>query len=130
MDIYCVECEEKVNARLTGGNEIYPHRKDLYNLSFWKCDKCGNYVGCHYKNGKNTNSLGNIPTKELREARKQIHKLLDPLWKSRQITRKALYNLISKKMGHKYHTAEIKSIKEAKEVYGVILNIIKVDLWY
>jgi hypothetical protein len=48
-DIFCCECREKVNARLTEGEEIYPHREDLKDLPFWICDKCKNFVGCHHK---------------------------------------------------------------------------------
>ena len=45
-EILCCGCGgEKVQARLTHGSEIYPHRKDLYSLPFWKCDACGNFVG-------------------------------------------------------------------------------------
>lgn len=45
--IHCCGCGETVTARLTDGREIYPHRQDLSGLPFWKCDTCGNYVGCH-----------------------------------------------------------------------------------
>jgi len=77
--IYCCGCLIKVNARLTDGSEIYPHRKDLSSLPFWVCDKCGNYVGCHHKTSNRTAPLGCIPTSEIRAARNRIHKMLDPM---------------------------------------------------
>ena len=81
MDIYCCGCNKDTAARLTNGEEIYPHRKDLYSLPFWKCDQCGNYVGCHHKTKNQTKPLGCIPTQEIKNIRKKIHTVLDPLWK-------------------------------------------------
>lgn len=123
MEIYCVCCGHEVEARLTDGKEIYSHRKDLYSLPFWKCDTCGNFVGCHHKTKNRTRPLGNIPTKELREARKHIHALLDPIWKSGRMKRKEIYAFIADRIGGEYHTAEIKSIEEAREVYRIIRDI-------
>jgi len=71
MEIWCCECSIKVKARLTDGSEIYPHREDLYSLPFWKCDQCGNFVGCHHKLKSNPNQpLGCIATRDIRKARK------------------------------------------------------------
>lgn len=122
-DIHCVGCGGKVSARLTDGKEIYPHRKDLYSLPFWKCDACGNYVGCHHKTKNRTQPLGCIPTKELMKARGHIHAILDPIWQSGKITRNKLYKLISDKVGWKYHTASIRSVEEAREIYKLIKEL-------
>lgn len=110
--IYCCGCHREVEARLTSGEEIYPHRPDLKLLPFWKCDTCGNYVGCHHMTKNPTRPLGCIPTPELREARKRLHKLIDPIWKSGQMSRGSLYKAIGKLLGHEYHTAETVSIEE------------------
>ena len=80
--IYCCGCGCDVQARLTNGKEIYPHRMDLDEVPFWKCDKCGNYVGCHHKTKQRTSPTGCIPTSEIRALRVQIHNIIDPLWKS------------------------------------------------
>lgn len=61
--IFCCCCENDVHARLTDGREIYPHRHDLYSLPFWRCDGCGNHVGCHHKTKDRTRPLGVIPTR-------------------------------------------------------------------
>lgn len=45
MNLYCCGCSEEITASLTDGKEIYPHRPDLYDLPFWKCDICGNLCG-------------------------------------------------------------------------------------
>ena len=114
-----------VIARLTEGKEVYPHRANLHALPFWKCDKCGNYVGCHHKSQDRTRPLGCIPNAEMKNARKYIHALLDPLWKNGLINRQKLYNRVSKQLGKEYHTAELKSIEEAREVYRILLRIKK-----
>ena len=116
MTIYCTGCEVEVVARLTDGAEIYPHRSDLSKLPFWKCDTCNNYVGCHHKTDNPTNPLGNIPTPELRKARSQIHAILDPMWRNGSRTRKEIYKDLSDKLGWSYHTAKLKSLKEANQV--------------
>lgn len=123
MEIYCCECKTKVAAILTTGKEIYPHREDLCGLPFWQCPNCKKYVGCH-KNSKNK-PLGNIPTKEIRNARQHIHALIDPLWKDGFITRDNFYNELSSKLGWGYHTANIRSIDEARQVYKIALDIKK-----
>ena len=115
-EIYCTNCERNVQARLTSGAEIYPHRPDLCDVPFWKCVSCGNYVGCHWKSTHPTKPLGVIPTPELRLARNKIHAVLDPLWKKGHIERKALYQRMGNAFGHKfqYHTAMIRSVEEAE----------------
>lgn len=121
--IYCCGCGTKVEARLTDGAEIYPRRTDLHSLPFWKCDACGNYVGTHHQTTNPTHPLGNIPTKELRAARQHIHRILDPIYKSGQMKRRALYAEISKRVGWEYHTAKLKTIDEARAVYKIVMEI-------
>jgi len=123
MFIYCCGCGLDVGARLTDGSEIYPHRPDLATLPFWKCDNCGNHVGCHHRTRDRTRPLGNIPTPELREARKHIHRLLDPLWESGKMTRKEVYQTLKEKLGYAYHTAEISSVEEARKVYRILKTL-------
>lgn len=124
--IYCCGCSSDVLARLTDGAEIYPHRHDLDRLPFWKCDACGNFVGCHHKTKQRTAPLGCIPTPELKRARFHIHALLDPLWKSGHFDRKELYASIATALGiEKYHTAELRSIEQARAAYRAILALEK-----
>ena len=136
MIIYCTGCEKDVEARLTFGTERYPHRKDLYEIPFWKCDTCGNYVGCHHKTRTPTQPLGCIATPELLKARNLIHALLDPIWKSGKMQRGQIYGYLTGKLKHKYsrehpkgglfyqyHTGEIRSIEEARDVYKALLSL-------
>lgn len=123
MEIYCCGCFADVKARLTSGAEIYPHRSDLHKIPFWKCKACGNHVGCHYKTKNRTRPLGNIPTPEIRSARQHIHKILDPLWTGKRVSRRRIYERISEKIGYNYHTANIKTIDEARKIYRVIKDL-------
>lgn len=123
MKIYCCGCEADIAARLTDGLEIYPHRPDLATLPFWRCDACGNFVGCHHKTKQRTRPLGCIPTTKIKHARRNIHSILDPLWKEGLIPRGKIYNQISQELGRKYHTAEIRSLQEAEVVRQIVLRI-------
>lgn len=123
--IYCCGCGGKVSAKLTDGSKIYPHRPDLGNLPFWLCSTCGNYVGCHHKTKDRTRPLGDIPTREVRNARQHIHRILDPLWKSGRFRRGEIYQMISNRIGYQFHTAEILSVQQAREVYRIIQEIAK-----
>lgn len=120
MIIFCVACGRDIVARLTSGEEIYPHRPDLFGLPFWKCDTCENFVGCHHKTKSRTNPLGCIPTPELRRARSEIHKKLDPLWKSGKASRREVYRKLGEIIGREYHTAEVKSLAEVSSILAAL----------
>jgi hypothetical protein len=117
--MYCCNCGE-VEAKLVYGDTVYPHRKDLYEKPFWKCPICGEVVGCH---PNTTTPLGCIPNYEIKNARRHIHNLMDPLWKEGKISRKVLYNTLSRELGYKYHTANIRDIEEARRIYKILLKI-------
>lgn len=123
MRIFCCGCGDKIDALLTDGKDVYPHRNDLHKLPFWKCEQCGNFVGCHHKTKNRTRPLGCIPTPEIKKARQGIHRILDLIWQGGIMDRKELYNRISDKLGRPYHTAEIRSIEEARDVYRVVQAI-------
>lgn len=121
--IYCCGCGKVVAPRLTDGRERYPHRPDLHDLPFWKCDACGNFVGCHHKTKNRTQPLGTIPTPRIRILRMQIHAELDPLWKEFGLSRKQIYGRLSKVLGREYHTAEINSEEEAGAIQLALRRI-------
>lgn len=120
MEIYCCGCAQTKAVRLTNGSEIYPHRKDLYELPFWVCDSCGNFVGCHHKTKERTKPLGVIANSEIKKARQHIHRILDPLWESGKFKRKEIYRKLSDRLGYEYHTAEIRCIDEARKIYRIV----------
>ncbi len=127
--IWCCACLKDVEARLTDGREIYPHRPDLADHPRWKCDTCGNHVGCHNQAKiRNPRPLGNIPTPELSNARRHIHAILDPLWQSKRMTRSEVYTAISNRLGYRYHTAEIKTLYEARCIYFIVKELSREQL--
>ena len=109
---------------LTDGREIYPHYLTLHVLPFWKCDACGNFVGCHHKTKNRTRPLGCIPTPEIRGARRHIHTLLDSVWKSGKIKRSEIYKRLSDELGWEYHTARLQSVGEARKAYRIIQRLV------
>ncbi|MEN0652429.1 MULTISPECIES: zinc-finger-containing protein [Hyphobacterium] len=121
--IYCCGCESDVKASLVTGRDVYPHRSDLHSLPFWKCFACGNFVGCHHKTADRTRPLGVIPTPEIKYARRRIHQILDPLWKRGFMKRRVVYETLSRKLGFEYHTAELRSVDQARDVYRAVLDL-------
>lgn len=122
--IHCCGCNAEISARLTDGREIYPHRPDLAPLPFWKCDTCKNFVGCHHKTADRTRPLGSIPTREIKRARSEIHRILDPIWKRGKMRRGELYERLANDLGLKeYHTADISNIEFARDVYRAVVAI-------
>ncbi len=131
MKIFCCACQCEVECRLTNGAEVYRHRSDLSTRLFWKHDKCGNFVGCHDKSTDNKlKPLGCVPTQQIKDWRKKIHAVLDPLWRGGSIDRKKLYRIISQQMGpgYCYHTAEIRSVDEARRVLEIVNKIREKEL--
>lgn len=124
MIIYCTGCKHDVEARLTDGRERYPHRPDLASIPFYHCDDCGAWVGTHWKSSDPLKPMGTLATPEILDARKKIHRLLDPLWKEGYISRGKAYAHIAKILGTKeFHAGEIRTIQEARTVYMVILQL-------
>lgn len=123
MEIFCTVCKCDVQARLTDGKERYPHRPDLYDIPFWRCDTCGNYVGCHHKTDNPTRPLGCIASPEILSARKKIHAILDPLWKSGKIKRGKAYAHVTHRLGYEYHNGEIRTVEEARTIYKIVAQL-------
>lgn len=123
MKIYCCNCERDIEARLTDGSEIYPHRSDLYDLPFLKCDSCGQCVGCHHKTSDRTKPLGVIPSPAIKDKRQQIHKLIDPTWQTGRVRRGDIYKMLRESLGREYHTAHIKTTEEADRIIDKVKEI-------
>lgn len=94
MTLTCEYCGN--DAVLVTGKEIYPHRRDLYNLQFWSCLPCGAWVGCH----KNSDAvpLGRLANAELRKAKSAAHAAFDPIWKDGNKRRSDAYYWLSKQL--------------------------------
>lgn len=118
--IWCVGCNEEVRAELVHGDVVYPHREDLKDLPFWKCPKCGDTVGTHYKSADPLKPLGVIATRGMKILRRNIHSCIDPIWTNRIMTRTQVYKYISTRLGYQYHTGDIKTMAEAKRVLTIV----------
>lgn len=126
----CIECDEP--AELVGGDAIYPHRPDLHHKSFWLCQPCEAYCGCH---PGTTNSLGFPAGPETRNARSYVHRVLDPIWKNagqayegggpkhvRSMARSRVYGFLASEMGiskNACHTGMF-SIAQCRQAYAIL----------
>lgn len=89
---YCGQWSAKV-----GGAHIYPHRHDLHGMTFYACDPCGAWVGCH---GTGTQPLGRLANAELRKAKQEAHRWFDQLWRDGYFTsRGAAYAWLAGELG-------------------------------
>ncbi len=130
MNVFCNYCGHE--AKLVGGEVIYPHRPDLHHLKFWSCVPCGAFVGTH-ADSKRHAPLGGLANAELREWRRRVHKVFDALWRrkmqhdgcSKSQARKAGYKWLAEQLGIQPKNCHIgmfdeKTCAKALDVCGVI----------
>lgn len=93
---YCPTCNAR--AITATGEDIYPHRPDLYAKKFWRCPikEHDAYVGCHP--GTN-HPLGRLATAETRALKLAAHHAFDPLWKQGYMSRGNAYGWLAEKLG-------------------------------
>ncbi len=97
----CHHCQKP--ALLVFGDDIYPHRPDLYMKRFYVCRPCAAWVGCHpaadaygrHGQGDGSVPLGTPANAALRALRHRAHLAFDPMWKSGQMTRRAAYQWLA-----------------------------------
>jgi hypothetical protein len=87
----CPYCNH--DAELVTGAVVYPRLPWLHEKLFYSCLPCNAYVGCH---DGTVRPLGRLANAELRAVRMAAHAALDPIWKSRQLTRTAALPLAGK----------------------------------
>lgn len=102
VEVQCPYCKKVAGP--TTGQQIYPHREDLWNLNFYECRPCKARVGCH----KGTWAPLGAPAKgELRWARKAAHEAFDQLWRrkmaregcNQRVAREAAYLWLGEQLG-------------------------------
>ena len=88
------------SAEMVSGDVIYPHRPDLFDKNFWRCDPCGAYVGCHPvgPGHDGTRPLGRLANAELRRAKQAAHAAFDPIWKNREMSRANAYRWLANRL--------------------------------
>lgn len=85
-------------APLVTGEQIYPHRADLWAKRFYACFPCGAWVGCHPPAtapggglGDGTVPMGRLANAELRRAKTAAHAIFDPFWQAASMRRRDAY---------------------------------------
>ena len=99
--LICSECGG-TDVRCVSGDQIYPHRPDLYAKWYWRC-ACGAYVGCHRTTKV---PLGTPAGPATRRAREEAHAAFDTLWQRKVMrgvlradARNAAYAWLAEQMG-------------------------------
>lgn len=126
----CQFCSSE--AQKVTGEKIYPHRKDLYHLSFYYCDNNHDpaYVGTH----KDGTPFGTLADAETRKARSLAHQRFDKIWKDKLLSRSDAYAVLSKHMNlppEKTHIGMFnveqseEVVKISEDLYKHILNKMK-----
>jgi hypothetical protein len=85
-----------------GGPAVLVHNRALYGKNIgewpvvWYCLCCEASVGCH---PFSVYPLGRMADRATKNARAQVHALLDPLWQSGRMTREQAYWRLAELMG-------------------------------
>lgn len=90
----CPYCQQ-FSVKQTG-QDIYPHRPDLFSKIFYRCAPCDAYVGTHSQTGK---PLGTLANAKLRRLRNLAHQAFDPLWKEMGRKRIDAYFMLARGLG-------------------------------
>ena len=109
----CPYCNNQ--AEWVENKEVYGKN---YGKSYmmWLCKPCDSYVGCHNNTRK---SLGTLANKETRDWRKKAHKVFDPLWKSKRMTRQKAYGVLESHFRCVVHIGE-SDINTCKEIVELL----------
>ncbi len=79
-------------SKKVSGEQVYPHREDLFKFTFYQCSPCKAYVGCH---GTSEKPLGRLANSELRKAKGKAHRHFDQLWRSGDMKRQEAYKWLA-----------------------------------
>lgn len=101
MIVICPYCDAE--AKLVSGDVVFPHRPDLKNKHFYRCEPCSARVGCH---PGTTTPMGSLASKELRYQRSLAHLALDALWKRNYMTRQEAYLWLAQEFGASTHIGQ------------------------
>lgn len=98
----CVECQSW-NVHMTTGAEIYPHRPDLHDLQYWRCE-CGAYIGC--RKGSDYSPNGRPAHGPTRKAREAAMALLEPIWIA-AAARDSIHTLHARQRAYRWLAGEL-----------------------
>lgn len=89
----CPYCGAQSN--LVTGDQVYPHRPDLYDKIFYLCAPCGAYVGIHQGT---LIPLGRLANASLRKLKSAAHAAFDPIWKTGKMRRGQAYAWLTRQL--------------------------------
>lgn len=104
-----------------GANEEWYGRCFGRSYMCYYCKDCDAYVGTH---NNTTRPLGTMANKELRNKRKEVHALIDPLWKDGKYARSVVYGRLSDALGRNVHVGE-SDIKMCEEIIATVPFVFK-----
>lgn len=105
--VFCPYCGN--HALLVDSSRIY---KQSYGM-MWLCEPCDAYTGVH-KSSPRFAPLGTLAKYELRELRKQVHAIFDPLWKKGKMTRNEAYAWLANRLGITKDVCHVAMFDEAR----------------
>lgn len=92
--VVCPYCNRP--AMLVSGTHIYPHRADLHERRYWRCDPCQAHVGTH--RDSDAEPLGRLANADLRQAKTKAHEAFDDLWRSGRMKRRQAYRWLAQQL--------------------------------
>lgn len=99
---------ETIKCPYCGKDAQFITSKDFYGKDYgsnlYVCTPCDARVGTH---GRGKKALGTLANANLRELRKRCHSRIDPLWRSRKMSRGSVYNRLQKVMSLSSEEAHI-----------------------
>jgi hypothetical protein len=103
-----------------GKEAVWVENKEIYGRNYgdsymvWWCKPCDAFVGCH----KNTRVPKGrfLAKRELREARKLAHSIIDPLWKSGRYSRNKVYMELARAFKRQVHVGDTETPEECHEI--------------
>jgi len=107
----CNHCRQE--AEWVENKEVYGRNYgDSYMI--WLCRDCNAYVGCH----QNTKTpKGKILARaDLREARRNVHAVIDPIWQSKKYKRNTVYIRLKEAFGREVHVGGTETVEECDEI--------------
>ena len=93
------------------GEDIYPHRRDLFEKKFFWCEPCDAYVGTHNRTNE---PFGTLADAYLRKLRSLTHATFDRLWKEEGYDHIEAYLMLAQGMNIPFESCHIAMFNNAQ----------------
>lgn len=107
----CNHCQKP--AEWVENKEIYGRNYGKSYMTWW-CRDCDAFVGCHNNTKKPKGKY--LAKKDLREARKKAHAVIDPLWQDGKYERRTVYIRLNEAFGKEVHVGDTETVEECEEI--------------